>query len=272
MQDKLPMRQSLLIPLVLLALPSFAAAQSYDDLAQVEIVPGWRDASGDHIAGIRITLAPGWITYWRAPGDAGIPPEFRFEGSDQISTITPHFPTPQVSYSNGMRSIGYYDSVVFPITVATAGQTGDIAISGEMVIGVCEEICIPVTLDFDTLLPAIGAPDRAISDALADGPLTREQADVGDVTCIIDPISDGLRLTASIEVARTGTTEFVVVEPKDPRIWVSEAEVTRTGGTLQATVDMVNPTGQPFGFDRSDVRFTVFGDDQAIDIQGCTAG
>lgn len=266
------MRKTLLIPLVFLALPTLAAAQSIDDLAQVEIIPGWRDAAGHHVAGIRITLAPGWITYWRAPGDTGIPPEFRFAGSDQITGITPHFPTPVVSYSNGMRSIGYYDSVVFPITVATAGQTGDIAISGEMFIGVCEEICIPVTLDFDTVLPATGAPDRAISDALAAGPLSQQDAGVGDVTCTIDPISDGLRLTAAIDVAQSGPAEFVVMETGDPGIWVSEAEVMRTDGVLNATVDMVNPSGQPFGFDRSGLRITVFGDDQAIDIQGCTAG
>jgi hypothetical protein len=79
-------------------------------------------------------------------------------------------------------------------------------------------------------------------------------------------------MTAQIDVAQLGASEFVVVEPSDPRIWVSQADVGREGATLSATVEMVHPSGQPFAFDRSGVRITVLGGDgQAIDLQGCTA-
>ena len=266
------MRKNLLIPLAFMALPTLCIAQSYDDLAQVDVLTGWRTAYGDHIAAIKITLAPGWITYWRAPGDAGIPPQFQFSGSDSIESITPHWPVPQVSFTDGIRSIGYYDSVIFPITVDTNGDSGDINVEGEIFIGVCEEICIPVTLGFAAVLPSSGAPDGAISTALDAEPLSEREANVGDVTCTIDPISDGLRVTTMIDVAQNGTAEFVVIEASDPSVWVSEADVLRDGKFLSATVDMVHPSGQPFAFDRSGVRITVFGEDQAIDIWGCSAG
>jgi hypothetical protein len=75
-----------------------------------------------------------------------------------------------------------------------------------------------------------------------------------------------------IDVAQAGRSEFVTVETSDPSVWVSEADVVRRGKSLSATVDMVHPSGEPFAFDRSGVRLTVFGDDRTIDIQGCSAG
>lgn len=266
------MRKNLLTILACLALPTFTVAQDQADLAQVELLTGWRTASGDHVAALRVTLAPGWITYWRAPGSSGIPPEFRFTGSATIDAITPHWPTPGVYVADGIRSIGYYDSVVFPLTIQTDGAPQDIALQGEMTIGVCEEVCIPVTLDFAGLLPQVGAADSAIAAAFKAEPVSAAEADVASVTCAIAPISDGIRLTTSITVARPDRPEFVTIEPSDPTIWVSEADVTREGGVLRATVDMVHPSGAPFAVDRSGMRITVFGAERAIDLQGCSAG
>lgn len=267
------MRKKLLIPLAFVALPTVAVAQDFGDPVQFELLSGWRNADGSHVAAVQITLAPGWITYWRAPGEAGIPPEFSYSSDSDIASITPHWPVPDVIDDAGLRSIGYYDGVIFPLTVDASGVSGDIPVSGELIIGVCDEICIPVTFAFDTLLPAVGQTDSAISAALADHPLTRQEADVGDVTCQIDPISDGLRLTADIDVAQKNTSEFVVIEPSNPSVWVSQADVTRVGNTLSATVEMVHPSGEPFAFDRSGVRITVLGNEgYAVDLRGCSAG
>lgn len=266
------MRVNLLILLALAALPGQLPAQSYEDLAQVAVLTGWRDDAGQHMAALEITLKPGWVTYWRAPGDAGIPPTFAFTGSDTIRSITPYWPTPEVFGSNGMRSIGYFDRVVVPLAIDLATAGTEVAIQGQMIIGVCEEICIPVTLSFDAMLPITGAPDKTISAALADRPVPQHTANVGGVICTLDPISDGLRLTTQINLPATGASEHVVVETSDPNVWVSEAQSTRDGAVLNATVDMVHPSGQPFAFDRSGVRITVLGSDLAVDIRGCTAG
>ena len=50
-------------------------------VADVSILPGWRTAAGTHMTALRVKLAPGWKTYWRAPGDAGIPPRFDWTGT-----------------------------------------------------------------------------------------------------------------------------------------------------------------------------------------------
>jgi len=266
------MFKTVLIPLALAAVPGFSLAQSYDELATVEVLTGWRTDAGTHVAALEITLAPGWVTYWRAPGDTGIPPQFRFSSVDNIQSVTPHWPTPLVFGEDGMRSIGYYDSVVFPLTVDLGDETGPVSVSGELMIGVCEEICIPVTLHFDALLPEVGAPDSAINAALSAQPRNRAQGGVGTVTCAIDPINDGLRLTAVIDVAPTAASEHVVIESGNPSVWVSEAETTRIGDRLTAVVEMVHPSGGFFAVDRSDVRITLFGGNRAIDIRGCSAG
>jgi DsbC/DsbD-like thiol-disulfide interchange protein len=266
------MRKNMLISLALIALPVLASAQSFDDLASIEVLPGWRAANDEHIAGLRITLEPGWKTYWRAPGDGGIPPEFSFAGSDNIASVTPHWPVPEVFRQNGLNSVGYSDTVVFPISVFSETPDAEMQISGQLHIGVCEEICIPVTLDFDALLPPSGTRDAAIAAALINSPLSEAEANVGDVTCAIAPISDGLTVTATIDVAPTGPSEFVVIEAGDANVWVSEADVTRTGNRLSATVDMVHTSGNAFALDRSAVRITVLGGTQAIDIHGCSAG
>ncbi len=266
------MRLTTLTLVALMAAPATLSAQSFDDLAAVEVLPGWRMDNGDHMAALHITLQPGWITYWRAPGDAGIPPQFAFAGSAGIESIAPYWPTPEVVVDKGVRSIGYYDSVTVPLRISAAPGTAELALGGELLIGVCEEICIPVTLEFDTVLPAMGTDDPVIRTALAEMPHTATAGGVADVTCAIDPISDGIRLTANIAVAPTGASEFVVIEAGDPTVWVSEADVSRNAGQLQAVVDMVHPSGGPFAIDRSDLRLTVFGGDRAIDIQGCDAG
>ncbi|WP_019953576.1 protein-disulfide reductase DsbD domain-containing protein [Yoonia vestfoldensis] len=264
------MRKILLIPLALCGLPATGFGQSLDDLATVTVLPGWREADGTHVAALRIDLAEGWKTYWRAPGDSGIPPAFAFSGVD-ITAVQPHFPVPEVYEDFGMRSIGYEDSVIFPLRLTVPDDGTAISMAGQIEIGVCDEICIPVTLDFAALLPSEGSSDPAILAALRDRPLTKTEAHVAAVTCALTPISDGLQMTASIEMAPTAAEEIVVIETGDPQVWVSEPHVHRDGGTLSAVVDLVHVTGQPFALDRSTVRITVLGDDKAVDIQGCTA-
>ena len=66
--------------------PQAAVAGPPEDVVQIEVLPGWQTASGTQMAAIRLTLAPGWKTYWRAPGEGGIPPAFGWAGSQNIAS------------------------------------------------------------------------------------------------------------------------------------------------------------------------------------------
>lgn len=268
------MKRILAIAMAALALPMGplqAGGDLPEEVVRAEILPGWRTRAGTRMAGLRLTLAPGWKTYWRAPGDAGIPPLFRWAGSQNVADVTVHWPRPEVFETNGMRSIGYADGVVLPLEIRPERADAPIRMAGEVDLGVCETVCIPATLRFTVDLEGRGRSDPDIHAALAERPVTAARAGVGAVTCRFAPIDDGLTVTARIEMPRIGRAEVVVVETDDARVWVSEAEVARRGGELTARADLVPPRGAGLGVQRSDLRFTVLGDRQAVDIQGCRA-
>jgi len=265
------MKRLLSLILLMFALSNPVAAQDLSGVAQVEILPGWRDAGGQHTAGIRIVLAPGWKTYWRAPGDAGIPPVFDWFGSENLNKITPAWPTPEVFRISGIRSIGYQQTLVVPLTIETRDADAPVRLKGRLMIGVCEEICVPTEFEFDVSLPAGGGRDSQIIAAIIDRPKTAQQAGVGQVSCIAAPMTDGIRLTATVQMPVLGPDEEMVIEAGDPLIWVSEPDISRQGNQLTASADLFHVTERAFGLDRSAIRITILAKGAAVDIRGCPA-
>jgi len=243
--------------------------RSADDVVQVTLLEGWRMDGGRHMAGIRIDLAPGWKTYWRAPGEGGVPTELRLTEADGITGMAIHWPRPEVFFSNGIRSIGYRDDVVLPVEFAITGD-GPHRIEGRLDFGVCLDVCMPVSLEIAGQFDADTARDPMIGAALSDRPLTAGEAGAGAVRCDVVPISDGLRVTVTAPLQATGNDETLVVEHADRSIWVSEAATQRDGGTVTGVADIVPPDHGPFALNRSDLRITVIGSRMAVDLGGCT--
>ncbi len=264
----------LLAGLLAIAVPA-ARAQSnivvLDDVAQVDLLPGWRTASGTHMAALRVRLSPGWKTYWRAPGEGGIPPQFDWSGSANLNSVSFHWPVPQVFSINGIRSIGYHDELILPIEMTPTRPGEPISIRTTVELGVCEDICLPMQVDLRADLATSGAADPAISASLADQPASARSMGLAGATCAVDPISDGLRVTTKVRMPDFGS-EVAVIELPDKSIWISQADVTRKGGVMTAIADMVPANAAPFLLKRSDLRITVLGDSNAVDIQGCSAG
>lgn len=248
-------------------------AQSLDDIVEAQVLPGARLEAGTHLAAIELRLAPGWKTYWRSPGEGGIPPHFDWSDSSNMAAIAPHWPVPQVYWQNGMRSIGYDTVVTVPLQVTPGARGEAITLAGDMMIGVCEEVCVPVTLRIDAVLPPEEASvNPRISAALSDRPMTVGEAGVGAVTCQITPISDGMRVAYSVAMPSMGGTEEAVVEFADPTVWVAEASAKRDGGELTVVADLVPAEAAPFSMSRDDLRLTVFAGGTAVDIPDCSAG
>lgn len=258
-----------------LSLPAQGAAQGFtvvEDVVQLALLPGWRTDRGTHMTALRVDLAEGWKTYWRAPGEGGIPPVFDWGGSANVGGVTFHWPRPVVFDQLGLKSVGYLDQLVLPMEVNPRDPSRPIVVDASVQIGVCEDICIPVTLDVRADLPAgVTTPDPVIRAALADRPMTAAEAGVGHVSCAVDPIADGLRVTARIDLPALGGGEAVVFEATDASLWISEAAVTRDGGRLTARADFVPESGRPFALDRSGLRLTVIGGGKAVDLRGCRA-
>ncbi|KAF0675969.1 protein-disulfide reductase DsbD domain-containing protein [Profundibacterium mesophilum] len=256
-----------------LRLAAPAAAQPMPSMAELEILPGWRDGSGRHVAGLRISLDPGWKTYWRAPGDAGIPPHFDWSGSRNIAGAEVLWPAPEVFTSNGLTSVGYVSDVILPIVFTPRDPDRPIRLEGRVDLGVCENICVPVSMKVSAALePGARSADPRIVAAMDARPSSGAQAGAGPLTCAVTPTEGGLRLNVEVTLAPRGAGEHAVVELGRAGAWVSEAELVRDGDRLSSQVDVVPPRGAPFMLDRSQVRLTVLGPRGAVDMQGCTGG
>lgn len=251
------------------ALPASAQFFSADEVVQVSLLPGYRVSDGRHIAAIRIDLAQGWKTYWRAPGEGGVPTELRLTDVDGVTGMVIHWPRPQVFFTNGLRSVGYDGSVVLPIEFAL-DTNGTAEITGRLELGVCLDVCMPISVDLAGALPPSTERNGVIAAALSDRPYTAAEAGAGTVTCAIEPIQDGLRVTVRADVPNAGNDETVVIEHRNPMIWVSEAVIQRQGGTLTAVADVVPPDHGPFAMNRSDLRITVIGTRMAVELDRCT--
>jgi len=248
-----------------------AETMTQDNVLHAEILPGWRTADGRHMAALSLTLAPGWKTYWRSPGEAGIPPMFDWQGSTNLRGVDMRWPSPVVFHLNGLQSIGYHDRLVLPfeVTLADPAASADIALTIDL--GVCRDICLPAMVELRAVLPPSGEPDPAITAALNAAPVTGRRAGVSGISCQVEPIADGLRLTAAIDLPAQGGDETVVFEPADASIWVAESVTARKAGRLTAQTELVPPSGQPFALDRSGITVTVIGSGGSVEIVGCPA-
>ncbi|EEE37276.1 hypothetical protein RKLH11_1112 [Rhodobacteraceae bacterium KLH11] len=249
-----------------------AYAQGVDQLVQLDVLDGGKSTNGTYQGALRLTLADGWKTYWRAPGDAGIPPQFNWSGSSNVGDVAITWPAPLVFDQNGLQSIGYQDQLVLPVEITPRNPAKPVRLRGEMDLGVCKDVCVPGRLDFDHTLDANAGRNPTIAAALAQRPFSEREAGVAGATCHLKPTADGMQIEAHITMPSAGGDEVAVIEPGNPTLWASQSDTDRRGDTLVARSEVISASGGPFALDRSEVRITVLGANHAVDILGCSAG
>lgn len=267
------------ISAALIGLTAFATAAfagnglppAADEVVKIDVLPGWRDENGHHMAALHIQLADGWKTYWRAPGEAGIPPSLNWKGSGNLAGVQFHWPVPQVFYTSGLQTIGYSHELVLPMTLVPKADGKPINLTGTVNLGVCLDVCMPMDAKVSIVLPAqANGPKAPIKRALRQRPDTAKEAGLRRAVCDVEPIADGLRVTVKIDMPKVGSNEVVVVETPDPSVWVSEVSTIRSAGVLTTVAELVPGSGKPFLLNRSDLRMTVLADGRGVDIRGCT--
>ncbi len=252
------------------AFSTSAFAGGMDDLVQLDILDGGVTKRGTYMGAIRLTLSEGWKTYWRAPGDAGIPPEIDWSKSQNVGEVSITWPAPHVFDQNGLRSIGYKNQLVLPVEITPKRSGKPVRLRGDVSFGVCKDVCVPGNLDFDHRLNTDAKRNPAIAAAMAQRPFSKREAGVKSATCRLSPTAGGMKIEARIAMPSAGGPEVLVFEPGNPQLWASEAQTRRQGNTLIATSELVNNSGGAFALDRSEMRITVLGSKHAVDILGCT--
>ena len=253
-----------------LATPIAAPAQDLPQdlppgLAQARLLPGWTNDQGHRIAALELVLEPGWKTYWRSPGDSGIPPRFDWEGSANLGEVSFHWPAPELIESEGSKSFGFHDRLVLPIEIAPLDASQPIDLAAHVEFGICENICGPANLTLRA--PAAAEkPDPVIQAALDSQPQTRDM----QPACTLTAIEDGMQVR--LNIAADGPIDGVAVElPSLPDVWVSAADLEPGEDGLDATADFVPPQAAPFDLDPQAVLITVIQPDGVWQMQGCVA-
>src|ERR1700753_3297259 len=131
-----------------------ASAWDGDARSAVRLIAGDARSDAPLRAGMEIRLAPGWKTYWRYPGDSGVPPRFDFGGSSNVQQVTVLWPTPH-GYSDGSgQSIGYKGGVILPLQVQAKDPTKPVTVRLKVEYAICEKLCVPAEGSAELVLAA----------------------------------------------------------------------------------------------------------------------
>jgi DsbC/DsbD-like thiol-disulfide interchange protein len=150
------------------AQPLKAASTGEGFHSRARLIGGGRQGDG-WLAGVEITLDPGFKTYWRNPGDSGLPPRFDWSASENVENVDLRWPAPERHEDAAGVAYAYEKRVVLPILVKPKepGRPVRLVLSAEY--GVCRDICIPANADLSLDL-AEGQDRSAIEAALAKVP------------------------------------------------------------------------------------------------------
>ena len=131
------------------------------------------------LGGIAIQLQPGWKTYWRTPGDSGVPPRFDFSKSENVEAVTILWPAPtQFDDGAGGHSLGYHDQIVLPLRIVAKNADKPVTLRAAVNYAVCEKLCIPVEADAELPFTSVASTeDSALFAALDTVP---KPANIGD--------------------------------------------------------------------------------------------
>ena len=113
------------------------------DKSQARLLAAGGMAAGRYLAGVEIRLAPKNLTYWKLPGDAGVPPVFSFEGSKNLKSAQALYPAPRRFPEAGGEAFGYMDEVLFPLWVTPEDPTKPVSLALKLDYATCDKICIP---------------------------------------------------------------------------------------------------------------------------------
>src|SRR3954469_23484126 len=131
------------------------------------------------LGGVAIQLQPGWKTYWRTPGDSGVPPRFDFSKSDNVEAVTVLWPAPKkFDDGAGGTALGYKKQVVLPLRIVAKNNDKPVTLRAHLSYAVCDKLCIPVEATSELTFASVASTeDGTLSAALDTVP---KPANIGD--------------------------------------------------------------------------------------------
>ncbi len=131
--------------MVLMSQTNFVYAQEKN--IRISLVEAPKQEDGKYVVILRTELDEGWHTYYKEPGDTGLPPRFEWDKSVNAKDFDIlQWPDPWVMSEAGFTIKGYEGTfdLLFVYTVADPSSPRTVNLTAYMMI--CNEICIPETL------------------------------------------------------------------------------------------------------------------------------
>lgn len=187
-----------------------------ESYSKVRLVSGTGVGEGHHLVGVQIRLDPGWKTYWRTPGDSGVPPSFDWSGSKNVKHAQVLYPAPRRFADASGTAIGYEDEVVFPVVVTPERPDEPVELKLNVDYGLCKTLCIPNEASLSIELPpqmAAGQGDDLLLTRFID--LVPKPAEPDKLPALggVEPKLDGanpeLIIDAHFPDGATGTDLFI---------------------------------------------------------------
>lgn len=131
------------------------------------------------LGGLEIKLEKGWKTYWRTPGDSGVPPRFDFSKSENVEAVTILWPAPmKFDDGAGGYSVGYKNDVLIPLRIALKSPDKPVVLRLHLDYAVCEKLCVPVESQIELPFVSVASTEDSTLSAAMD--TVPKPANVGD--------------------------------------------------------------------------------------------
>lgn len=262
-------RASLAVAGIAVMLGTAAGAENespwvHDLNSALRLVAGPR--AGDALrAGVEIKMQPGWHTYWRYPGDSGVPPRFDFSASDNVADVKVLYPAPQAFTDQTGTTIGYTDNVIFPLRIVPREKEKPVTLRAKIDYAVCEKLCVPAEARAE--LPLAGGSDNAaLSTAEARVPRPMSAAEAG--LSVRRAEGSTRKPSVLVELAASQPVEIYVEGPSaDWALPIPKPTQGTSAGRQQFGFEL---DGLPAGIDPKssvDLTFTVIGGGRASEIK-----
>jgi DsbC/DsbD-like thiol-disulfide interchange protein len=201
-----------MLAVVLLSGPAHAAATDWQDLApdtRIRLIASERLEGQKTHAAIELDMPSGTKTYWRVPGETGIPLQLDLTGSSGVGAHRVAWPFPRIEVKDGYTDFVLYGPTVIPIELEVTGATA--LLEADVLLGVCSEICVPATASFSLPLD-FGKPDPGqsvrIDQALALTAIDWTGADAPVAGVAFDIANE--RLSVEIDAGRLEASMLIV--------------------------------------------------------------
>jgi DsbC/DsbD-like thiol-disulfide interchange protein len=246
-----------------------ASSWAEDSRSGVRLIAGAnKDGEAVLRAGIEIKLQPGWKTYWRYPGDSGVPPRFDFSGSENLKSAKVLYPAPHLFTDETGQSLGYKDRVIFPLQVSPQQAGKQVTLRVKLDYAVCEKLCIPAEGRAELTLGMGGSAHDATlaaSEARVPKPLA-----AADISLTVRRVNSGPKPLVFVDLAAPdGKSVDVFVEGPTPE-WALPIPKPAQGAPAGRRHFGFDLDGLPPGVDpkgQFELTFTVVEDGRAIEVK-----